>query len=127
MNERSTSQPRRTAPWGALAAVLGAVLLSAAHARAEGNFQRGFETELGRIAAHQTVAVGAHVLLGAPLPAVHTLRVDYRPAVYAPPHGFRHGVRAERHHARHDRRHERRHERWHERWHHRRDRDCHGH
>ena len=43
-------------------AVAGLVGLDAMPARADSNFERGFETELGRIAAHGAVSLGEHWL-----------------------------------------------------------------
>jgi hypothetical protein len=104
----------------AFAALLGAGLLSAAPARADSNFERGFENELGRILARETVHLGKHALGHAGPVAVHTVHVERYPDVR--PHR-RHGhwrprlARLERRHYRHHRRQHR---------HHRHHRDCRG-
>jgi hypothetical protein len=122
MRNRKLSPSRQRARWSAIAAALGPVLLAglltAAPARADGAFERGFENELGRILAHETVHLGRHVLFHGAAPyAVHAVRVEPHPHVLPP---RRHGhwqpelARLERRHARHHR-------------HHRRHRDCRGH
>jgi hypothetical protein len=123
MRKREVSQSRRSVRWSAVAAAFGAVLvaglLSAGPARADSDFQRGFEHELGRILAHETVHLGKHVIYhgGAPH-AVRTVYVERYPVVHAPRHHRHWRPRIARLERRHDRHHRR---------HHRHHRDCRGH
>lgn len=80
----------------AMAVVAGAIsLIGAGPARANNDFQNGFEDELGRIVATQAAAFGAHVLAGAAYPVAAAVAYYppvpvYAPVVYAPSYGPRH-------------------------------------
>lgn len=78
----------------ALAALAAAAaLLAAGSARANNDFQNGFEDELGRIVAHTAVGAGVQILTGGYYPAVVPVApvvhaTYYRPH-YAPNYGPR--------------------------------------
>ncbi len=116
--------------WGwrllAFAALLG-LGLTASAAHANSNFERSFERELGRIAAHQAVLGFEHlvatILIGHPAyapPPPPPVRFRSQDHHYDRPHHGRHGYtrdyhydddygdRRHRRHQRHDRRHHRR-------------------
>jgi len=82
------------------ALMLGLAL--AAPAAADSNFERGFEDQLGRIAAVEAVHLGKHLLLhGAGHHVVHASHVEASVRYVSPGrHPRRH---AHRHHWRHDR------------------------
>jgi hypothetical protein len=153
MRDRKLRQSRRRALGPLTLAALGAFLwvgASAAPARADSNFERGFEDQMGRIMAYEAVNLGKAILFqGVVHPAVHhdthghgyapTTQVVYRDR-YVPVHTHAHGKRPvrwghddhRRHpgkhygHAKHDRydRHDRRgHKDRHDRGH-RHDRSC---
>jgi hypothetical protein len=111
-SERST--------WRVAGLALGAALLMGASARADGDFENGFEDQLGRILAFEAVQAAKAVLFyGAPVPVA--VPIPYvAPSYYAPTvvvgsswwpwysaprghdHGHRHHYTPPRHH-RHDR------------------------
>jgi hypothetical protein len=118
---REVWETQRLGPWS-LAAALGAVLfaglLTATPARADSNFERGFENEMGRILAHETVALGKHVIAqasGVPYAVHATVRGEPYRDDYEPQRRHRHFHRyAERGHRKHAKRHHGRHHRHHE-------------
>ena len=96
-------------------AIAGVGVVGAAPAQAENDFANGFEDQLGRIAAHQVVNLGAFILSGGyyhPQAQVRHAPYGYRHAdPYA--YGYRHPTprkhyRKHKHHRRHHRKHARR-------------------
>ncbi|HEY8156184.1 MAG TPA: hypothetical protein VII72_18785 [Myxococcota bacterium] len=83
----------RNSGFVALAALAGAVaLIAAGPARANNEFQNGFEDQLGRIAAYGAVNVGLQILTGGYFPAV--VPVPVAPvAYYGPGYGAYYGPR----------------------------------
>jgi len=80
----------------ALAALAGAVaLLAAGPARANNEFQNGFEDQLGRIAAYGAVNLGLQLLTGGyypvvvPVPVAPVVQASYYGPRYAPYYGPR--------------------------------------
>ncbi len=67
----------------AITTALAALLLGAPAAQAGGNFERGFENELGRIAAREVVRIGKFVLTGG-----HGFYYDHRWAAAYPAPGY---------------------------------------
>lgn len=64
LSNRDVHESRRWVGWPVAVAAIGAFLLvgSAAPAKADSNFSRGFEDQMGRILAYEAVNLGKHVL-----------------------------------------------------------------
>ena len=157
MRDRNVRRTKRSGVWPLTLAALGTFLwvgASASPARADSNFERGFEDQMGRIMAYEAVNLGKAILFqgvvhggsghGQAYDYGHTVQptvYTYRPAV--PVHTHEHGKRPVRwsgydqhpgkhlghhKHDRHDRRDRYdRHDRRdhrHDRRDHRHDRDC---
>jgi len=95
MRQETSNQAIQNRNFGlvALAALAGAVaLLAAGPARANNEFQNGFEDQLGRIAAYGAVNLGLQVLTGGYYPAVvpvPVVQASYYGPHYAPYYGPR--------------------------------------
>jgi hypothetical protein len=104
-------------------------VLSAAPASADSNFERGFEDQMGRILAYETVNLGKHVLFQGVASSHYghdTYRGDHYRYAYEPKRYERRHRRHHRYQDRHDRRH-RKHWKRHHRGHRGHHRDCGGH
>ena len=98
MRQETSNRAIQTRGFGAMAvAVLAGVvaLIAAGPARANNEFQNGFEDQLGRIAAYGAVNVGLQILTGGYYPAVvpvPVVQANYYGPRYAPYYGPRKGV-----------------------------------
>lgn len=105
---RNARNTRRWGGWPLAAAAIGAFFLSGATAtaaRADSNFERGFEDQMGRILAFEAVSLGKQVLFQGVAHSHQTAHYDrgygdYRFTRYGD--GYRHGKRVRWHHRRGD-------------------------